>query len=102
VLEKYIEFEKNNLYRQNNIEPLVVEILNFFDEMQEIADNINFEMSEENGDLPTMIINILLDKYNKNRQKINRIKELDIVKSKTIAKYTRVSYIDIENNMVKK
>jgi hypothetical protein len=30
------------MYRQNNIEPLVVEILNFFDEIQEIANNINF------------------------------------------------------------
>jgi hypothetical protein len=79
-----------------------VEILNFFDEMQEIAHNINFEMTEDNDDLPTMIINILLDKYNKNRQKINRTKELDIVKSKAIGKYTRVSYIDIENNLEKK
>ena len=33
ILGKYIEFEKKNIYRKDSIEPLVVDILDFLDEL---------------------------------------------------------------------
>lgn len=35
ILAKYIEFEKKNIYRKDCIEPLVVDILDFLDELED-------------------------------------------------------------------
>jgi hypothetical protein len=41
-LAKYIEIEKRNIYRQGTIEPLVVDILNFIDELEDKTKGIVF------------------------------------------------------------
>ena len=41
-LAKYIEIEKKNIYRQERIEPLVVDILNFLDQMEERTKGVTF------------------------------------------------------------
>lgn len=48
-LSKYIEIEKKNIYRQGTIEPLVVDILNFIDELEEKTRGIIFEIDMSNG-----------------------------------------------------
>lgn len=73
VLEKYIELQRKNLFKQTNVETLVMEILDFFDSIKEIANKINLELNEQKQ-LSTQNILTLLQHYNKDQQSIIRMK----------------------------
>lgn len=50
ILAKYIEFEKKNIYRKDCIEPLVVDILDFLDELEDKTKDVIYEIdTQKNG-----------------------------------------------------
>ncbi len=61
--------------------------------MQELLDSIHLDINQQK-DLPEQVITILLEKYYNDKQRINRIRELDLIKGKTTPKYTRVDEIE--------
>ena len=67
--------EKKSIYRQLNIEPLIVDILNFLDELDELTKDIKFEINENDKDVRSKILGILLEKHHKIKQMLYFIKE---------------------------
>ena len=103
ILNKYLAFEKKNIYRDERIEPLVVDILNFLDEIDEKTKNIIFQI-EPYSKLKTEeeVLNLIIEKHHKDKQKLLCSQELNSMRRKIVAKHTRVSYIDIEDQLKKK
>ena len=72
ILRKYIEFEKKNIYRDERIEPLVVDILNFLDEIDERTSNIIFQIEPQNmKKVEEELLTLIIEKHHKDKQKKN-------------------------------
>lgn len=97
ILAKYIQFEKKNIYKKDRIEPLVVDILDFLDELEDKTKDIIFQIdtSKNQKKIDEEILNLIIEKHHKDKQRGTNNCEIDQLNKKVIAKHTRISYIDL-------
>lgn len=78
ILQKYLHFEKKNIYRQERIEPLIVDILNFLDVLEETTSNISFQIDTSHShSIEDEVMVLLIEKHHKDKQKKCRLIEFE-------------------------